>query len=554
MPNPKLRIIPLGGVGEIGKNMIAIELGKAILVADCGLMFPDEEMLGVDLVIPDFSYLLENRQRVLGVVFTHGHEDHVGGLPYLLRELNLPLWGTRLTLGMIRAKLAEWRLPHRPKLHEVNPARLLRIGPFDIEFFRVCHSIPDGVGLILRTPAGTIVHSGDFKFDQSPIDGRLTELSKLTKVGNEGVLALLCDATNVEKPGYTPSERAVGESLQAIFREAKDRVLVATFASNIHRLQQVFEISAAHKRKVAVVGRSMIGTVEIASALGYLKVPEHTLIPVEQIRRHSPSQVTVLTTGSQGEPLSALTRMAIADHKQLAIHPGDTVIISATPIPGNEDLVFRTVNHLFKRGAHVIYNQSDGVHVSGHANQEEIKLLINLVKPRYLIPIHGEARHQAVMTELAGSLGHPPRQAFALEVGDILELSARTARVVGKVTSSAGVMIDGLGVGDVGEAVLRDRKHLSEDGIVIVVLAIDRQSGQVVAGPDVVSRGFVYVPDADDLLRQARDRVTRTLRSLDLEEITEWTTVKNQVRSSLNRFLYDRLKRRPMVLPIIMEV
>lgn len=554
MASQRLRVIPLGGVGEIGKNMLALEAANQLLVVDCGLMFPEQEMLGIDLVIPDISYLLENAQRVLGIVLTHGHEDHVGGLPYVLSRLPVPVWGTRLTLGMASSRLEEMGLAEAADRREFRHGEPFAIGPFQIEAFRMCHSIPDGCGLIIRTPAGTVVHSGDFKFDQSPIDGKLPDFARLARAGQEGVLALLSDCTNVEKPGYTLSERQVGRTLEEVIGAARQRVIIATFASNIHRIQQVMDVSARHGRKVAVVGRSMVSNVAIAAQLGYLQVPPGALVKLEELDQLPPEQVTLLTTGSQGEPLSALSRMAVAGHKQVAVEPGDLVIISATAIPGNEDLVFRTVNHLFRRGADVIYEQADQVHVSGHGNQEDLKLMLSLVRPRYVIPIHGEYRHLVRYRKLAvEQMGYAPERVFVLELGQVLELGKRSGRVTGTVAAGA-VMIDGLGVGDVGDVVLRDRKHLSEDGILIVVVTIDRQLGTVLAGPDVVSRGFVYAPEAEELLEQARELVRSTIEAMDPEDATEWTAVKSQVRSALNKFIYERMKRRPVVLPIIMEV
>lgn len=553
MASRKIRLVPLGGVGEIGKNMAVIECQGQALVIDCGLMFPEEEMLGVDLVLPDFSYLADRRDRLLGIILTHGHEDHVGALPYVLREIPLPVWGTRLTLGLAKSKFNGAALTRKVRWREVSPDRRLKLGPFDIEFFRVCHSIPDGVGLIIRTPRGTVVHSGDFKLDPSPIDGRITEFAKLARAGLDGVLLLLSDCTNVEKPGYTPSERLVGERLDELVQAADGRVIAATFASNIHRVQQLIDVAHRRGRKVALAGRSLENAAAIATELGYLKAPRGTIIDVAAIDKLPPREVVIITTGAQGEPLSALTRMAGSGYRQVTAGPGDTVIISATPIPGNEDLVFRTVNQLFRRGAEVVYESTERVHVSGHGNQEEIKFMLNLLRPKFLVPIHGEARHQARMAELAASVGMDPSNVFSLEAGDVLEVGPRSAGVTRKVTAGS-VMVDGLGVGDVGPVVLRDRKHLAEDGIVIVVAVLDQHTGQVVAGPDVITRGFVYAREAEDMLEEARATVVKTIAGLDAEEKAEWATVKSHVRASLNRFIYERIKRRPMVIPIIMEV
>lgn len=553
-PSQKLHIVPLGGVGEIGKNMLALEAAGQILVIDCGLMFPEQEMLGIDLVIPDITWLVENKDRVLGIVLTHGHEDHVGALPWVLPRLEVPVWGTRLTLGMASSRLAEMGLVETADLREFRHGSPFQVGPFEIEAFRTCHSIPDGAGLIIQTPVGAVVHSGDFKFDQSPIDGKGPDFARLAQAGRDGVLALLSDSTNVEKPGYTPSERRVGQMLEEAFRGAPRRVVVATFASNIHRIQQVIDVSVRMGRKVAVTGRSMVSNIAIARDLGYLDIPEGALVEASKIDGLYPEEVTLLTTGSQGEPLSALSRMATDEHKHVSIEPGDLVIISATAIPGNEDLVFRTVNHLFRRGADVIYEQANEAHVSGHANQEELKLLLSLVQPRYAIPIHGEYRHLVRYRKLAvEQMGMAPENVLVLDPGQVLELGPRSAKITGSVPAGA-VMIDGLGVGDVGDVVLRDRKHLSEDGILMVVVTIDHQLGDVLAGPEVLSRGFVYGPESEELLEEARQKVVETLQGMAPDAATEWTAVKAQVRTALNKFVYQRTKRRPIVLPVIMEV
>jgi len=550
----KLRIIPLGGVGEIGKNMLALETGGQILVIDCGLMFPDQEMLGVDLVIPETTYLEQNRDRVLGIVLTHGHEDHVGALPYVLPRLNVPVYGTRLTLRMASGRMEELGALEAADLREYKHGKPFSLGQFVIEPFRMPHSIPDGAGLIIQTPVGTLVHSGDFKLDLSPIDGKPPDLARLAQAGQDGVLVLLSDCTNVEKPGYTPSERVVGGALEEAVARAARRVIVATFASNVHRMQQVVDVSVRHGRKVALVGRSMVSNANAAAELGYLRIPEGTLVRLDEVDRLRPEEVTLLTTGSQGEPLSALSRMATAEHKQVNVEPGDLVVISATPIPGNEDLVFRTINHLYRRGAEVVYEPFDRAHVSGHANQEELRLLLGLVKPRYVVPVHGEYRHLVRYRKLAvEQMAYPPERVFVLDLGDVLELTPRTARIAGQVPAG-GVMIDGLGVGDVGDVVLRDRKHLSEDGILIVTVTIDRQLGTVLAGPDIISRGFVYEAESEELLQEARGVVAQTIAEMDLEEATEWTTVKSRVRAAVSKFIRERIQRRPMVLPIIMEV
>lgn len=553
MDDSKIRIIPLGGVSEIGKNMTAIEYAGQILVIDCGLMFPDEEMLGVDIVIPDVSYLLENAGRVRGIVLTHGHEDHIGALPYVLRQLNVPVWGSRLTLGLVQAKLDEHNLTDVVELHQIEPGERFSIGAFDVETIRVTHSIPDGLGLALHFPLGTIVHTGDFKFDQTPIDGKLVDLPRFARLGAEGTLLLMSDCTNVEKPGHVPSERVVGSMFEQVFSRATGKIIVATFASNIHRIQQVFNTAAQFDRKVAIAGRSMAQNIEIASQLGYLKFPEDIRIRLEDIPDLHPCEVVVMTTGSQGEPLSALTRIALDDHAKVRVETGDTVIISATPIPGNEDLVMRTINHLFKRGANVIYDPIAPVHVSGHANREEIKMMFNLTRPKYAVPVHGEHRHVAKFIELAEEMGMPRENVFPLEVGDVLEIDETGARVVGKVTAG-DVLVDGIGVGDVGDIVLRDRRHLAHDGIFMVVLSIDRKSGTIVAGPDIISRGFIYMEEAEELVEEAKSVVVSTIESLVLDADTEWSSVKSDIRSSVGKLLYARTHRRPMVIPVIMEI
>jgi len=548
-----IRVIPLGGVSEIGKNMSVIECRGQILVIDSGLMFPDEEMLGVDIVIPDITYLVENANKIQGIMLTHGHEDHIGALPYVLRQVNIPVWGTRLTLGLVRAKLEEHKLADTTTLHEVQPGDRVKIGLFDLELIRVSHSIPDGVGLAIRLPVGTIVHTGDFKFDQTPVDGKLVDLGKFAELGKEGVVLLMTDCTNVEKPGHVPSERVVGNMFEQVFSRAGGKIIIATFASNIHRIQQAFNTAVQFGRKVAIAGRSMARNIEIAEELGYLSIPEGTKVRLEEIKDYSPAEIVVLATGSQGEPLSALTRVAMDDHPKLKVDTGDTVVISATPIPGNEDLVMRTINHLFKRGAEVIYDAIAPVHVSGHGNREELKLMLNLTQPRYVIPIHGEYRHVAKYIELAQGMGVLKENIFPMEVGDILEIKPDSAGIVGKV-ASGDVLVDGLGVGDVGDVVLRDRWHLAQDGIFMIVVSIDKSTGSIVAGPDVISRGFIYMEEAGDLIGEAKDAVVDTIQNLTVDAATEWVTAKADVRRAVAKLLYARTHRRPMVIPIIMEV
>jgi len=550
---PKIQIIPLGGLGEIGKNMTIVQYEKEILVIDAGLMFPEEDMPGIDIVIPDITYLKENRENVKAILLTHGHEDHIGALPYVLQEINVPLYGTKLTLGLVEGKLKENKIKKNIPMNVVNPLQTVKIGNFLVEFFRVNHSIPDSLGIAIHTPIGTICHTGDFKFDQTPVDGKIADLHKLAELGSKGVLALLSDSTNAERMGYTMSEKVVGATIDEIFSMAKGRIIVATFASNIHRIQQVVDAAFKYDRKVAIVGRSMVNTVSIAANLGYINLPENMILELDEVSRLPENKIVIITTGSQGEPMSALTRMAMSEHKKLEIIPGDTVLIAATPIPGNEKLVARTIDHLFKQGADVIYEKISGVHVSGHASQEELKLMINLVKPKYFIPVHGEYRHLIHHANLAKEVGIPEENIFIAENGRIIEFTKDGARFSGKVTAGK-VLVDGLGVGDVGNIVLRDRKQLAQDGIMIVVVTIDKETTEVVAGPDIISRGFVYVRESEQLIEQAKDIVKQELKKCQEEKITEWSSIKTEVRDALGKFLFEQTRRRPMILPIIMEV
>ena len=551
---PKLSLIPLGGLGEIGKNMLAVRFGENILVIDCGLMFPEEGMLGIDIVIPDITYLLENREYVHGIVLTHGHEDHIGALPYVLRQLNVPVYGTKLTLGLLHGKLKEQNIAGDVELHTVRPRDSVQIGPFKIDFIKVSHSIPDAVAIAIHTPIGTVLHTGDFKIDHTPVDGQVTDFQRLSQLGEKGVLVLLSDSTNAERPGYTMSERFVGNTFDEAFRQAtEERLIIATFASNVHRLQQAIHTAYKYNRKVAVVGRSMVNVVSIASELGYIDIPDGTLIELEEANRLPRNRVVILTTGSQGEPMSALTRMALSDHRQVEILPGDLIIISATPIPGNEKLVARIIDQLFKLGAKVIYESVSGTHVSGHPSQEELKLMINLTRPRFFVPIHGEYRMMIKHAELAREVGVSPDKIFVAENGQVLEFTRRSGRVAGKVTAGK-VLVDGLGVGDVGNIVLRDRKLLSQDGILIVVVTINRETGLVMAGPDIVSRGFVYVRESEELLDEAKTKVKSALDKCNYRGLSEWSSIKSQIRDTLGRFLYEKTRRRPMILPIIMEI
>ena len=548
----KLQVIPLGGLGEIGKNMTVIRVDDEILLIDAGLMFPEDDMLGIDLVIPDITYLMENREKIKAIVLTHGHEDHIGALPYVLKQIDVPVYGTRLTLGILAGRLKEHSVSCE-KLKPVTPGDVINIGCFSVGFIRVNHSIPDAVGLSIRTPVGMIVHTGDYKLDYTPIDGEMTDFRRFSDLGNRGVLLLLADSTNAEREGHTPSERTVGAAFDKAFHNAKQRIIVATFSSNVHRIQQVIDTAVRYKRKVAVLGRSMVNVVSISLELGYISAPEGTIIDIDEINFYSPNQVVVITTGSQGEPMSALTRMAVGEHRKVTIVPGDTIIISATPIPGNEKLVSKTIDHLLKLGANVIYGRSEGIHVSGHASQEEIKLMHNLVRPKFFIPVHGEYRHLIKHAKLAQELGMPKENIFISENGQVLEFTRDTGTVAGKVTAGR-VLVDGLGVGDVGNIVLRDRRQLSQDGILIIVLTMNKETGEVVSGPDIVSRGFVYVRESEELMDEARTRVEQALDRCQDEGVIEWGAIKSNIRDALGRYLFDKTRRRPMILPIIMEI
>lgn len=548
----KLNIIPLGGLGEIGKNMTVFRYGDDIILVDAGLMFPEDDMLGIDLVIPDITYLVENKDKVKAIFLTHGHEDHIGALPYVMKQIEAPVYGTALTLGILQGRLKENGVSSEA-CKVIKPGDKIHAGNFKVEFMRVNHSIPDAVALAIHTPIGIIIHTGDFKFDQTPVDGQVTEFNKFAEFGDQGVLALMADSTNAERPGYTQSEKIVGQTFDDEFRYAKNRIIIATFSSNVHRIQQAVDSAVRYKRKVAVIGRSMVNVVNISMELGYLKIPEGVLIDIDETNNYTPDKIVIITTGSQGEPMSALTRMAMSDHKKVDIVPGDTVIISATPIPGNEKLVSRTIDHLYKLGADVIYEKSNGVHVSGHASQEEIKMMHNLVRPKFFIPVHGEYRHLIKHAQLAGSLGMPRENIVVGENGAIIELTRNSIGINGRVPSGK-VLVDGLGVGDVGNIVLRDRRQLSQDGIMIVVVTIDKNTCTVVSGPDIVSRGFVYVREAESLMETAKEKVQQALDKCEQSNVSEWSVIKSAVRDSLGRFLYEKTRRRPMILPIIMEI
>ena len=554
MPRPQipLQIIPLGGMGEIGKNMTVIQYDNEMLVIDAGLMFPGEELLGIDIVIPDFSYILENKEQLVGICLTHAHEDHIGAMPYVLREIETQVYGSKLTIALLHEKIKEYGFSNA-NLNTVRPNSVIRLGKhFSVEFFRVTHSIPGCFGLAITTPVGVIVHTGDFKMDQTPVDNEPMDFGRLAELGKKGVLLLTSDSTNVEREGYTKSEKEVGIVLKEVFSKSEGRIVLATFASNVHRVQQAIDAAVMYNRKVAILGRSMVNTVTIAQELGYLKIPADTFIDIEEVDRYPKNRVAVICTGSQGEPMSALSRMASDEHRRIEIEPGDTVVISASPIPGNERLIGNTINQLYRLGADVIHDAPSGVHASGHGSREELKMMINLIKPKFFVPVHGEYRHLVNHAKLANRLGMPSKNIFVGENGQIIEFTKDKGALTGRVTAGQ-ILIDGLGVGDVGNVVLKDRKQLSEDGIVIVVMGIDRASRSVSAGPDIVSRGFVYVKESDTLMEEVKDRVMSVLEKYDSKAITDWVTLKTQIRDTLNKFLYDKTRRKPMIIPIIME-
>ena len=550
-----LKVFSLGGIDEIGKNMTAIEYGEDIVIIDCGLGFPDEEMLGVDLVIPDITYLTENADRVKGIVLTHGHEDHIGALPYVLKSISPPVYGTRLTLGIVENKLMEHRFEVQPRLFCVEPGDRIKLGIFTVEFIHVNHSIADACALAIRTPLGTIVHSGDFKLDLTPIDGEIMDITRLGEIGKEGVLLLMCESTNAERPGSTPSERKVGASLEYIFATHKnERIVIATFSSNVHRVQQIIDAAARHGRKVAVTGRSMLNIVGAAVELGYMHVPKGVLIDISEIRRYNPEQLTIVTTGSQGEPMSALYRMAFGEHREVQLGMGDVVVISSSAIPGNEKLVGRIINELCKLGVEVIHDASVEVHVSGHACQEELKLLQALIKPKYFMPVHGEYKHLAANRDLAISMGVEPRNIFISDIGNVLEIDSEGARISGTVNAGR-VLVDGYGVGDVGNIVLRDRLLLSQDGLIVVVATVSSDGGYLLSGPDIVSRGFVYVKESEDLMEEMRRVVLDTVHScLSSGRRSDWYQIKGRIKDDLAKFIYTTTKRKPMIIPMIMNV
>lgn len=549
-----VKIIPLGGLNEIGKNFTVIECSNDMFVIDCGLAFPDSEMPGVDIVIPDFSYVEKNQDKLRGVVLTHGHEDHIGGLPYFLKKFNVPVYGTRLTLGLVEGKLKEHGLLGSVKLNVVTPRQTVKLGCMAVEFIRVNHSIPDAVGMAIHTPAGVLIHTGDFKVDYTPIEGGIIDLPRFAELGNKGVLALMADSTNAERPGYTMSERKVGESFVKLFNRAEGkRIIIATFASNVHRVQQIINNAVTHGRKVAVSGRSMVNVISKGIELGYLKVPDGVLVDIDTISRYAPEKMVIVTTGSQGEPMSALTRMSANEHRNVTITPMDFIIISANPIPGNEKYVTKVVNDLMRLGAEVIYESMYEVHVSGHACQEEQKLILAITKPKYFIPVHGEYKHLMKHRDTALSVGIPESNIIIADIGNVIETDGVDMKITGQVPAGK-VLVDGLGVGDVGAIVLRDRKHLAQDGLIIAVATIDRASGDILAGPDVVSRGFVYVRESEELMTEAQKLLTETLQDCLDRNMKDWNTIKGRMKDNLSDFIFTKTKRSPMILPIIMEL
>ena len=548
-----LKIIPLGGLLEIGKNITVFEYGNDIILVDCGLAFPEDDMLGIDLVIPDLSYLEKNKEKIKGLVITHGHEDHIGSIPYLLKQINVPIYGTKLTIGLIEHKLEEHKLLRSTKLKVVNPGQTISLGSMKVEFIRTTHSIPDACSLAIHTPVGIVVHTGDFKIDYTPIDGEMLDFGRLAALGNKGVLALMSDSTNAERKGYTMSESTVGEVLDKLFINCTKRIVVATFSSNVHRVQQIVNSAVKYGRKIAVCGRSMLNMIETARKFGYIKVPDNVFIDIDMIKSYPDDRLTIITTGSQGETMSALTRMAAGEHKKVQITPNDLIIISANPIPGNENSVSKVIDDLMKIGAEVVYNALEDIHVSGHACQEEQKLMISLVRPKYFIPVHGEYRQLIAHGETAKKVGVESDNIFIMTNGRILELNEYDAKLTGTVPVGK-IMVDGLGVGDVGNIVLRDRQRLSQDGLIIIVLTMDSRTGTVVAGPDVLSRGFVYVRESENLMEDIKQLLRAEIDKFEEKHITDWSTIKAVLREELRDYIYKKTKRDPMILPIIMEV
>ena len=554
MPEGKLRVMALGGLEEIGKNMTVLEWGDDIIVIDCGMGFPDEDMPGVDLVIPDISYLTQNAHKIRGILITHGHEDHIGAVPYVLKQINVPIYGTKLSLGIIEGKLDEHPLEWEPELYTVEAGDVINLGVFKAEFIHVNHSIADACAIAIRTPAGIVYHSGDFKLDVSPIDGNMMDLVRIGELGREGVTLLLCESTNAERPGFTPSERTVGSSLERIFEKYNDkRLIIATFSSNVHRVQQIINASAAHGRHVAVLGRSMVNVIGAAAELGYMDLPDGVLIDISEIKRYKPEELTLITTGSQGEPMSALYRIAFSEHDKVKLSASDVVVLSSSAIPGNEKFVGKIINAVVRSGVKVVNDAVEDVHVSGHACSEEIKLLMSLLKPKYLMPIHGEYRHLYANKDIGEYMGIPSENIFIGSIGRVLELDRRGARFNGEVPSGK-VLVDGAGVGDIGSVVLRDRRHLSEDGLVVVVATVDTDAGLVVSGPDIVSRGFVYVKESEDLMREVKEIASASIERLLKKRVNDWAHIKGVIRDDLAKFIFSKTKRKPMILPVIMDL
>ena len=550
----RLKIIPLGGLHEVGKNITVFQYDNEMIVVDCGLSFPEDDMLGVDLVIPDITYIIKNQEKLKGMVITHGHEDHIGSVPYFLKQVNTPIYGTRLTLGLIKNKLEEHRLVDSTKLNEVNPGETIKLGKhFKVEFIQSSHSIPDSVMLAIHTPVGTVLHTGDFKVDYTPMDGKIMDFGRLAELGNKGVLALMSDSTNAERKGFTMSESTVGEVFEKLFTNCTKRIVVATFASNVHRVQQIVNCAVKYGRKIAVCGRSMINMITTARELGYIECPDNLFIDIDMINNYTDDQLLIITTGSQGETMSALTRMASGTHRKVKITPNDLVIISANPIPGNEKNVSKVIDSLMQIGAEVVYSALEDVHVSGHACQEEQKLILALTKPKYFIPVHGEYRHLIAHSETAKLMGVPKENIFKLENGKILEMDKNSAEFTGMVQSGI-ILVDGLGIGDVGNVVLRDRQHLSQDGLIIVVLTMNSGSGEVIAGPDVISRGFVYVKESENVMDEIKAVVRHEVHKCEEQGIRDWATIKNSIRENLREYIFSKTKRNPMIIPIVMEI
>ncbi len=550
--NKKLKVISLGGLQEVGKNMTAFEYGKDIIIVDCGVAFPDESLLGIDLIIPDFTYILKNKDNIRGIFLTHGHEDHIGGVPYLLRNINVPIYGTKLTCGLLNNKIKEHNL--KATMNVVEAGKTINCGCFRIEFIHVNHSIADACALAINTPVGMVVHSGDFKIDHTPMQGEVIDLQRFAELGREGVKLFLCESTNAENKGFTMSERNVGDIMEDIFRNSrKQRIMVATFSSNIHRIQQIISCAKKQKRKICILGRSMVNAIKTSSELGYIDIDDSMVIEPGQISNYPPEKVVIISTGSQGEPMAALSRIASGEHKFVQIRPNDKIVISASPIPGNEKTVSRVINGLLKKGAEVIYHGIMDIHVSGHAKQEEIKILHSLIKPEYVMPVHGEYRHLKSHKDMLIDMGMNKNNIFVMDIGDVLEVGRKETKLNGTVPSGR-TLIDGLGVGDIGNVVLRDRKQLSEDGLVMVVLTVDKGAREIVSGPDIISRGFVYVRESDGLIREAKSVVDDAIYGVDLHDMKDWNALKNTVRSSLREFFWQKTKRNPMILPIVMEM